>query len=155
MHQYLGFSHLCPRIQSSTNQNCLNIKVVSVLKCCCFLLGDYLLTTQHRNCSYNAPLSGKQLRDKLSILESVYGSKANTIQFHLFLTLYLFTYFFFCVFMCGGAHSTACVSRSEDKVQGSVLSFHHVHPGDRTWVIGLNGSHCYVLSNLAGPEPFL
>lgn len=57
--------------------------------------------------------------------------------------------------MCVGAHGTACVCRSEDKVQGSVLTFQHVSPGDGIWVIGINISHCYLLSNLSGPEPFL
>lgn len=73
------------------------------------------------------------------------------------LTPYSFGYFlhficlliFFCVFMCVGAHGTACVCRSEDKVQGSVLTFQHVSPGDGIWVIGINVSHCYLLSNLA------
>jgi hypothetical protein len=45
-----------------------------------------------------------------------------------------------------------CIGQiSEDNMQESVLSFHHVYPENSTEGIRLDSEHFYMLSHLAGP----
>ena len=49
-------------------------------------------------------------------------------------------------------YSGGRIWRSKDNQQESVLSFHHVGPGDQTQGIRLGGACLYPLSQLTGPK---
>lgn len=63
--------------------------------------------------------------------------------------------YLFCVYVhMHMTHAVACVRRSEDSFQESVIpSFHRVGPGGQTQAMRLTGKHLYPLSPLTGPMP--
>lgn len=75
-------------------------------------------------------------------------------KFHSFLKIIFFITFiyFVCVHVCHRVHRL----RSEDNLWQSVLSFHHVCPGNRTQIMRVGGKCLYQMSHLGAPEfPFL
>lgn len=52
----------------------------------------------------------------------------------------------------GGHIATACVWRSENNLQKSVLSFSHVGRGDQTQVIRFSCKYLYPLSHVTSPS---
>lgn len=51
-----------------------------------------------------------------------------------------------CVYMCVYIHTggLACMGKSEDILQKSVLLFHHVGPRDQTQVVRFGSKHLYL-----------
>lgn len=77
------------------------------------------------------------------------------IQWGLFACSSRLCIYLFCVYVhMHMTHAVACVRRSEDSFQESVIpSFHRVGPGGQTQAMRLNGKHLYPLSPLIGPIP--
>lgn len=54
--------------------------------------------------------------------------------------------------MCVRACECVCVlHKSKDNLEESLLSFHHVSPGDRTQVVRLSSKSLYLLNCLTSP----
>lgn len=54
--------------------------------------------------------------------------------------------------ICGSAWTNYMHVRSDDNIQESVLSFHHVCPGNQTQMSRRGSKHLYPLGHLTGPD---
>jgi hypothetical protein len=61
-------------------------------------------------------------------------------------------YAYLCIYMRWGVYATEHVWRSEDNMPELLLSFHHVHDGNRTQALKFGSKHLYTLSYLADPK---